>query len=48
MLTLRDLFQTVYEMKKSEMEETKAKAAVAPEKQEGEETPDTTYQVSDF
>ncbi|XP_076462168.1 uncharacterized protein LOC143294668 isoform X2 [Babylonia areolata] len=32
-LCLRDLFQTVYEMKKKEIEEAKAKAATAPEAQ---------------
>ncbi|KAK7501487.1 hypothetical protein BaRGS_00007291, partial [Batillaria attramentaria] len=46
-LALRDLFQTVYEMKKKEMEEAKAKAAAGTqENQEGEaDNPDTTYQV---
>lgn len=49
-LALRDLFQTVYEMKKKEIEEAKAKATAASEGQgqgQGDEdNPDTTYQVS--
>lgn len=47
MLTLRDLFQTVYEMKKQEIEEAKSKVAAAEEKLEESSKPeiDTTYQV---
>lgn len=45
-LALRDLFQTVYEMKKQEIEDAKAKATAGTEGQGDGDNPDTTYQVS--
>ena len=44
-LALRDLFQTVYEMKKQEIEEAKAKAAAGTEGQGDGNNPDTAAQV---
>jgi hypothetical protein len=43
-LTLRDLFQTVYELKKKEIEDAKSKATAGTEGGDGE-NPDTTLQV---
>ncbi|KAL8584630.1 hypothetical protein ACOMHN_002359 [Nucella lapillus] len=43
-MSLRDLFQTVYELKKKEIEEAKAKAAEGTEEGQGEgETTDNKY-----